>query len=49
MKAEEYGAPMRCPKAECGYGWLKLPGVKMKPCPNCGGPLEPVRPRRKRH
>ena len=46
IKAEEYGLPRACPKAECGYRWLKLPGIKMRPCPNCGGELvrRPVRP-----
>ena len=48
IKAEEYGLPMRCPKTECGFGWLKLPGLKMRPCPNCGAELVSLRPRKKR-
>jgi len=30
---------MRCPTPGCGYGWLKLPGLKMRPCANCGATL----------
>jgi hypothetical protein len=48
IRAEDYGLPMRCPKPECGFGWLKLPGLKMILCPNCGGELVSTRPKRKR-
>jgi uncharacterized protein (DUF983 family) len=48
IKAVDFGLPMKCPKAECGFGWLKLPGIKMRPCPNCGSELVSLRPRKKR-
>ena len=40
----DYGLPMRCPK--CEYRWLKLPGLKMRPCTNCGSELVSMRPRK---
>jgi hypothetical protein len=46
IKAQDYGLPMGCPKPECGFGWLKLPGIKMIKCPNCGGELVSLRQRR---
>ena len=46
--AKDYGLPMACPQADCGFRWLKLPGIKMKPCPNCGSTLISTRPRKKR-
>ena len=48
IKAEEYGLPLACPKIECGFRWLKLPGVKTRSCPNCGSELISLRPRKKR-
>lgn len=48
IRAEEYGLPLACPKAECGFRWLKLPGLKMRPCPNCGSELISLRPRKRR-
>jgi hypothetical protein len=48
IASQDYGLPMACPKPECGFSWLKLPGLKMRPCPNCGGELVSLRPRKKR-
>jgi len=48
IKAEDYGLPMRCPTADCGFGWLKLPGFKMIKCPNCGSELLSTRPRKRK-
>jgi len=42
----DYGLPMQCPK--CAYRWLKLPGLKMRPCPNDGSELFSTRPRKPR-
>lgn len=47
ISSQDYGLPMACPKAGCGYRWLKLPGVKMQPCPNCGATLVSLRPKKK--
>lgn len=37
-KAENFGAPLKCPKCpeRQYYGWLWLPNLKSHPCPNCG-------------
>jgi predicted RNA-binding Zn-ribbon protein involved in translation (DUF1610 family) len=48
ISSQDYGLPMRCPKPECGFGWLKLPGVKMITCPNCGAELISTRPKKRR-
>ena len=36
-----YGLPLHCPKCppKHYFGALKIPGVKVKPCPNCGSAL----------
>lgn len=47
ITAETYGLPMACPNEPCGYRWLKLPGVKMIKCPNCGGELVSLRKKRR--
>lgn len=41
IKAEDYGLPMGCPK--CDYRWLKLPGYKMRTCPEDGSTLVSLR------
>lgn len=45
-----FGLPLRCPRCtgKDAYSWLKLPGIKAPPCPNCGGALEPLMSRQKR-
>lgn len=48
ITAESYGLPMACPKESCGFGWLKLPGFKMRPCPNCGSDLISLRPKKRK-
>jgi len=48
IKAADYGLPLICSKPECGFGWLKLPGIKTIVCPNCGGELVSARPRKHR-
>lgn len=48
IKAEEYGLPLACPKAECGFRWLKLPGLRIRPCPNCGSELVSTRIKKRR-
>jgi len=48
IKAESYGLPFACPKQACGFSWLKLPGLKMRPCPNCGADLVSLRPKKRK-
>jgi len=48
IKSVDYGLPMACPEPSCGFRWLKLPGLKMKPCPNCGSELISTRPKKRR-
>ena len=45
-RKNDYGLPMACPK--CAYRWLKLPGLKMRTCPNDGSELYSTRPRKSR-
>ena len=45
IKAVDYGLPMGCQTPGCDYRWLKLPGLRVHACPNCGGSLVRLRPR----
>lgn len=46
--AETFGGPLKCPKCpdKHYYGWLWLPNLKSRPCPNCGTRLVSVRRKR---
>jgi uncharacterized Zn finger protein len=46
MAMPKYGLPLVCPKCPPKeyFGYLKLPGLKTVPCPNCGTTLIPKRP-----
>ncbi len=48
IRAEDYGLPMGCPKPGCDFRWLKLPGLRMRPCPNCGSELISLRPKKRK-
>ncbi len=48
IRSQDYGLPMACPTLFCGFRWLKLPGVKMRKCPNCQADLVSMR-KKNRH
>ena len=43
-----YGLPLRCPTCpqDTAFRMLKIPGLKSRPCPDCGSKLVAARKKR---